>query len=561
MPSDDLVARRAALDEKRRRIEVLKAQKAERTRQAATSQKSAASAAANLRSYVDGLLSQKSEAPKAPTVTTPNGTQLPPPLPPAAPRASTSPSLRRAPPADTLCAQTQTEADDVADGAAGAEARLATENEARALQDRGSAASQSARKAVVEIAEQETKAPDLSSLSAKATLVERCLGERDVFDALFAPSVAAEAAASVNFPKNARTAFHRAGQACTGVAAIWDRPEAFVAAYAAPSSEFDACGAEDEGGVSVWSLASSKNCDVRFACESGVASVCCDPRHPSLILGGSQSGQLLMWDCRSQKCVGKSPLDRHAPHASAICALSIRDDGTCVTGSSDGVVCLWAPGMLERPLEKQLVVDARGVTLPVSCVDFADDGDVYVGCEAGSVSLATFGNTGDHTLTCELLGAHRGRVTCVKAHPAARRGAAATSDALGLRRRVLASASVDWTCRLRAGATPLGAPLDHGAHAYVSALAWSPQRASLVCTAASDGCARLWNAAGGAAIGSAETLSTSALTAVAFSADGRRVVVGDVNGTCTVAALEASVSCENAAEAARLDELLGASVD
>ena len=63
MPSDELVARRAALEEKRRRIEALKAQKAERARQAATSQKSAASAAANLRSYVDGLLSQKPAAP------------------------------------------------------------------------------------------------------------------------------------------------------------------------------------------------------------------------------------------------------------------------------------------------------------------------------------------------------------------------------------------------------------------------------------------------------------------------------------------------------------------
>ena len=188
-----------------------------------------------------------------------------------------------------------------------------------------------------------------------------------------------------------------------------------------------------------------------------------------------------------------------------------------MTGSSDGVCCLWAPGNLERPLEK------RQLGLAVSCADFADDQSAYVGCEAGSVQLATFGGSEP----CAALGAHRGRVTCLAAHPASRKGAAASSDTLGLRRHLLASASVDWTCRLRVGSTPLGAPLDHGAHGYVASIAWSPSRAALLCTAASDGCVRLWTAASGQIIGAAEQLSAGALTSVAFSGDGRRVVVGD----------------------------------
>ena len=125
----------------------------------------------------------------------------------------------------------------------------------------------------------------------------------------------------------------------------------------------------------------------------------------------------------------------------------------------------------------------------------------YVGCEAGSVQLATFGGSEP----CAALGAHRGRVTCLAAHPASRKGAAASSDTLGLRRHLLASASVDWTCRLRVGSTPLGAPLDHGAHGYVASIAWSPSRAALLCTAASDGCVRLWTAASGQIIGAGAT--------------------------------------------------------
>ena len=548
MPSDELVARRQALEEKRRRIEALKAQKAERARQAATSQKSAASAAANLRSYVDGLLSQKSEAPApAAPVSTPNGTQLPPPPPPAAPRASTSPRYERKV-VDVLAAATQTESHEDVDEAAAAQARLEAENSERALQNRSNSSSDSARKKTADIHKVEKKPVDLSSLSSRAKLVEKCLGERDVFDALFAPvSVETQESAGANFPSSGRTTFTMPVEAaCTGVAIIRERPEAFVASYASSTSEFDGDVGE-EGCVCVWSLASTKAPDSQFRCEAGITSIACDPRHPSLVLGGAASGQLLLFDGRTQTCVGRSPLDRHAPHSSSICALSVRDDGTVLTGSSDGVACLWAPGNLERPLEKRLLNCA------VSCADFADDQSAYVGCEAGSVSMATFGGSEP----CAALGAHRGRVTCLAAHPASRKGAAASSDTLGLRRHLLASASVDWTCRLRVGSTPLGAPLDHGAHGYVASIAWSPSRAALLCTAASDGCVRLWTAASGQIIGAAEQLSAGALTSVAFSGDGRRVVVGDALGCCTVAALEASVCGEHPAEAARLDELLG----
>ena len=234
MPSDELVARRQALEEKRRRIEALKAQKAERARQAATSQKSAASAAANLRSYVDGLLSQKSEAPApAAPVSTPNGTQLPPPPPPAAPRASTSPRYERKV-VDVLAAATQTESHEDVDEAAAAQARLEAENSERALKNRSNSSSDSARKKTADIHKVEKKPVDLSSLSSRAKLVEKCLGERDVFDALFAPvSVETQESAGANFPSSGRTTFTMPFEAaCTGVAIIRERPEAFVASYA-----------------------------------------------------------------------------------------------------------------------------------------------------------------------------------------------------------------------------------------------------------------------------------------------------------------------------------------
>ena len=89
---------------------------------------------------------------------------------------------------------------------------------------------------------------DLSSLSSRAKLVEKCLGERDVFDALFAPTWCRDTrGADCQLPfiwtDDVYDAFRGGVRASS-----YERPEAAVASYAS-STEFD--GASEKRGVCV----------------------------------------------------------------------------------------------------------------------------------------------------------------------------------------------------------------------------------------------------------------------------------------------------------------------
>ncbi|KAH8059269.1 dynein heavy chain binding protein [Aureococcus anophagefferens] len=531
MPREAVEARQKALEEKRRRIEALKAQKAERAK-AATAQASAATK------------SFKAEP------------------------ADVRPSLSQG---------TQTEAPPDADGAeaAAAEAasgRLAAAAEARA---QAHAVSDEAAKATRRFGDAESKANVvdealvMASLAKTSRLVERCLGERRVFDALAVADVADASAArdgrAAAFADEPLAVFSapEAGLCLTGVCWAPHAPDLLACAYAKPAG-----GTVDgyDGAVRLWSHARHATPDATFACQSPVTCVAFDEANPSLVLGGTSSGQVVLWDVRSPSTLPtmRSPLDAAAPHGRPVAKLRARGDAV-LTVSADGAVCYWSSSQLQRPIEAH-ALKCGSATVAASAVDFADpavdDRDVYVGCEEGKVYRAKCGG-GDEggAGRCRVLddrGApHVGLVTAV-ASAASRRDARA--PALGLRRGLVASSSVDWTAKLWCGGALL-ASLDHGNHAYVTDACWAPKRAALLATASSSGDVAVWSAAatrGGGRVAPARAVSDGPLTALAFADDSRRLAVGDAYGAATVLALAPDLVAPDAAEDARLDEVLAA---
>lgn len=72
---------------------------------------------------------------------------------------------------------------------------------------------------------------------------------------------------------------------------------------------------EPDGVVMVWNTKFKKQTaeDV-FHCQSAVMSACFAKFHPNLILGGTYSGQIVLWDNRVQK---RTPIQRSPLNASA----------------------------------------------------------------------------------------------------------------------------------------------------------------------------------------------------------------------------------------------------
>jgi dynein intermediate chain len=74
--------------------------------------------------------------------------------------------------------------------------------------------------------------------------------------------------------------------------------------------------------------------------------------HPNLIVGGTYSGQILLWDTRAKSLpVLKSPLSA-AGHTHPIYAMTMigtQNAHNLVSASTDGTVCTWQLDMLAQP--------------------------------------------------------------------------------------------------------------------------------------------------------------------------------------------------------------------
>lgn len=88
-------------------------------------------------------------------------------------------------------------------------------------------------------------------------------------------------------------------------------PELLLASY----DKNEGAPNEPDGVVMVWNTKFKKpSPDDVFNCQSAVMSSCFAKFHPNLILGGTYSGQIVLWDNRVQK---RTPIQRSPLNASA----------------------------------------------------------------------------------------------------------------------------------------------------------------------------------------------------------------------------------------------------
>lgn len=114
------------------------------------------------------------------------------------------------------------------------------------------------------------------------------------------------------------------------------------------------------GLLNVWNMHLKGRPEYSLHATSDLLSCLFHPHHPSLILGGTYSGQLCLWDTRTRnqrtgEPVQKTPLTGgRTGHAHPIYSLSVvgtQNASSVVSVSTDGVVCAWSTDILTQPQE------------------------------------------------------------------------------------------------------------------------------------------------------------------------------------------------------------------
>eukprot|EP00041_Stephanoeca_diplocostata_P031236 m.968728 g.968728 ORF g.968728 m.968728 type:complete len:428 (+) comp23918_c1_seq5:123-1406(+) len=128
-------------------------------------------------------------------------------------------------------------------------------------------------------------------------------------------------------------------------------PELICAAYNANPDTPN----EPDGVVLVWNSHMPDRPEYKFECQSAVLSCSFSPFSPHVIVGGTYSGQVVLWDNRSNK---RTPVQRSAinskSHTHPVFCSSIvgtQNAHSLVTASSDGKMCSWDLDTLTQPQE------------------------------------------------------------------------------------------------------------------------------------------------------------------------------------------------------------------
>jgi len=135
---------------------------------------------------------------------------------------------------------------------------------------------------------------------------------------------------------------------------------------------------EKDGLVLLWSLNLRKRPEYILECQSEVTSAIMHPFQNNLVVGGTYSGYLVVWDLKVGKTpVQKTPLSSQA-HSHPIYCLSVvgtQNANHIISVSNNGRMCLWSLGMLKTPEKTMdLKLSTKESTKEISpqCMSFAD---------------------------------------------------------------------------------------------------------------------------------------------------------------------------------------------
>ncbi|KAF1794897.1 WD40 repeat, conserved site [Phytophthora cactorum] len=307
-----------------------------------------------------------------------------------------------------------------------------------------------------------------------------------------------------------------------------------------------------------------------------------------IIIGGTYSGQIVVWDTRAKSApVQKTALSAFS-HTHPIYAMAVagtKTSYTLISASTDGRVCVWDIDHLQKPLDmldlrislsivsNYTSVNTSDKKMEASVTSFAVLGkeikELFIGTEAGKLYSTKIdqqknkpgagddsssmmdtdkknrnsllgSSTGD--LVREVIveavskeGSHFGPVTAMHFNPL-----------LPMHRdSLLLTCSLDSTVKLWSLEHPEFPVLSfEPSSEYISDVRWSPVHPALFAVADSSGSVSIWNILRDVEVPAvSEKISDKSLNKIRWSADGKSVITGDADGKSYIYEVPSDVNC------------------
>ncbi|XP_060246452.1 cytoplasmic dynein 1 intermediate chain 2 isoform X7 [Meriones unguiculatus] len=327
-------------------------------------------------------------------------------------------------------------------------------------------------------------------------------------------------------------------------------PELLVASY----NNNEEAPHEPDGVALVWNMKYKKTTpEYVFHCQSAVMSATFAKFHPNLVVGGTYSGQIVLWDNRSNKRtpVQRTPLSAAAHTHPVYCVnvVGTQNAHNLISISTDGKICSWSLDMLSHPQDSMELVHKQSKAVAVTSMSFpvGDVNNFVVGSEEGSVYTAC--RHGSKAGISEMFEGHQGPITGIHCHAAV--GAVDFSH-------LFVTSSFDWTVKLwtTKNNKPLYSFEDNSD--YVYDVMWSPTHPALFACVDGMGRLDLWDLNNDTEVPTASISveGNPALNRVRWTHSGREIAVGDSEGQIVVYDVGEQIAVPRSDEWARFGRTL-----
>lgn len=294
---------------------------------------------------------------------------------------------------------------------------------------------------------------------------------------------------------------------------------------------------DPDGVVLMWDLKFQKDTpDYIFNCQSAVMSVAFSKFHPSYIIGGTYSGQLVLWDLRSGKRtpVQRSPLtsSSHTHPVYCLDVVGTENAHNLISASTDGRLCSWNLDNLSQPQESLELASRGAKQVAVTSLSFPTN-DVNKFLVGSEECLAYQGQRhGSKPGLSVQFDGHQGPVTAVSSHRA-------TGGQVDLSHLFLTS-SFDWTIKLWSTklqneqqlTSKTGVPLCsfENNSEYVYDVKWSPTHPAVFASVDGEGRLDFWNINSDTEVPILSEALDVCLSKLHWAPTGHHVAVGDCEG-------------------------------
>ncbi|GAB65414.1 cytoplasmic dynein intermediate chain, partial [Plasmodium cynomolgi strain B] len=373
----------------------------------------------------------------------------------------------------------------------------------------------------------------LSFLEHSSKIVERSLGEQDVLNATFdfaAKDITGEteSAERMKFVNTYSCKKYTNGRPITDVRTSNLYSELFLASYGlSTTSNYT----DPDGYVLVWNSTMKNRPEYVFTSEAAVCTSVFNKFNPHLIIGGTYTGNVVLWDIRaSQKPVQKTYLTPQGHFHPIYCAevIGTLNANNLVTADTDGRLCNWSLSMFTYPSD---TIDLKRTNKEVSCCCFSfQEGEIntlYGGADDGTLFQAQIHGT--KVGITEFYNIHHGPLTAAQFHPLIEGVPDDHND-------LILTCSVDWSCKLLSIKEPQNALYVFDCFDdYLMDVKWNPVHPAIFATCSSNGNIKIWNMCFELDCSYFDmTVQAKSTNKIAWSCDGRKLLAADSDGALTL---------------------------